>query len=425
MSDFDIPDLLTRVFDRHDVSEDARTRLSRPDRTLEAAVPLRRDDGTLETYPAWRVQYDGTLGPGKGGVRFHPHVDGAETETLAFWMTIKCALLNLPFGGAKGGIRVDPKALSPLEVERLARAYVGAMADIIGPERDIPAPDVNTNSRIMGWMADEYSRIARAHRPDAMTGKPLLLGGSRGRSAATGQGALHVLKEWARREGRKPGEVTIAVQGFGSAGGNFACLAHQAGFRVVAVSDSKAAVHAPEGLDPGPLFACKKQEAESEGVLYCTSSVSDLCEEDEIGQAALLGLDVDVLALAAMEDAVTGETVDDLRAGLVLELANGPLTPEANAALAGRGVTVLPDVLVNAGGVTVSYYEWIQSRAGVCWDEDTVAQRLEKRIVDAARTVFARAEEEGCPLREAAYAEAVGRISKAVRSRGDCAYFSG
>lgn len=425
MSDFDIPDMLTRVFERENVSQDARTRLSRPDLVMEAAVPLRRDDGTFETYPAWRVQYDTTLGPGKGGVRFHPKVDAAETKALAFWMAIKCALLDLPFGGAKGGVRVDPKALSPLEVERLARAYVGAMADIIGPERDIPAPDVNTNPRIMGWMADEYSRITRAHRPAAMTGKPLLLGGSRGRPAATGQGALHVLKEWARREDREPGEVTVAVQGFGSAGGNFACLAHEAGFRVVAVSDSKSAVHAPAGLDPRPLFECKKQEAESEGVLYCTSTVRDLCEEDEIGQAALLGLDVDVLALAAMENAVTGDNVDDLRAPLVLELANGPLTPEADGVLTERGTTVLPDVLVNAGGVTVSYYEWIQSRAGVYWDEETVAERLEKRIVGVARTVFARAEETGCPLREAAYAEAVGRISRAVRSRGDCAYFSG
>jgi len=425
MSDFEIPALLDRVFDRSEVSGDTRALLTTPIRALRVTIPLRRDDGTLDAYPAWRVQYDTTLGPGKGGVRFHPAVCGAEVTGLSFWMTLKCALLDLPFGGAKGGIQVDPKALSPLEVERLARGYVAAVADLIGPDRDIPAPDVNTNPRIMGWMADEYSKIARSHQPAAMTGKPYELGGCEARMTATGRGALIVLQEWIARQGKRPEDITVAVQGFGSAGGNFACLAHEAGFRIVAVSDSKAAIRDPEGIDPVPIFACKQAEKEEGDMLYCTSSVADQDGQEEIAQDDLLKLDVDVLALAAMEDAVTKANVGDIKAPLIVELANGPVSAEADETLTRRDHTILPGVLVNAGGVTVSYYEWMQSRSGAHWDAETVEARLKSRMVDAATRVFERMDEEDVPAREAAYALAVERIARAVKSRGDRSYFAG
>ncbi|QYX57561.1 Glu/Leu/Phe/Val dehydrogenase [Roseovarius sp. SCSIO 43702] len=424
MPDFEIPALLETVFEKSDISEDTRKLLSAPNRKLEASVPLRRDDGSLDVLRAWRVQYDTTLGPGKGGVRFHPDVDAREVTELAFWMTLKCALLELPFGGAKGGVQVDPKALSPLEVERLARGYVAAVADIIGPDRDIPAPDVHTNPRIMGWMADEFSKINRSHQPAAMTGKPVCLGGSEGRIAATGCGALIVLREWIERQDKRPADVSVAVQGFGSAGGHFACLAHEAGFRVVAVSDSKTAVHDEADLDPRPIFECKRN-GDAEGVLYCEKSVADEDGKEEIGQEELLKLEVDVLALAAMENAVTKKNAKGIRAPLILEIANGPVSADADEILRERDHVMLPDILVNAGGATVSYFEWIQSRTGEYWREEQVTERLEARMVDAATRVFDRAEADDVPAREAAYALAVERIARAVASRGNRSYFAG
>ncbi|MWD26934.1 glutamate dehydrogenase [Aquicoccus sp. SCR17] len=420
----ELPDLVRRILDETGAT-DLAARLSHPHRRLEVAVPVRRDDGSLSVWKGWRVQYDTTLGPAKGGIRFHPGTDADEVTRLAFWMTVKCALLDLPFGGGKGGVCVDPKQLSPLEVERLARSYVKAVADVIGPDRDIPAPDVNTDARIMGWMADEYSDITRAHQPAAMTGKPQALGGSRGRPAATGRGALIALQEWARRKDLKPEETTIAVQGFGSAGAHFACLAHEAGYRVVAVSDSQGALHAKDGLDPRAVWAHKQEEKELKGLIYCGSSVREQEDYETLDRDALIGLDVDVLALAAMQDAVDAENAGDVRAPLVLELANGPVTPEADAALAEREVTILPDILVNAGGVTVSYFEWVQSRSGDYWPEEDVQSRLESRMLEACGRVYDRADEDDMPVREAAYRLALDRLAEATESRGDRTYFSG
>lgn len=424
MPEFELPELVTRILDE-DGGSDLATRLSRPMRRHDVAVPVRRDDGSLSVFSGWRVQYDTTLGPAKGGIRFHPGTTPEEVTQLAFWMTLKCALLDLPFGGGKGGVQVDPKKLSPLEVERLSRAYVKAVADVIGPDRDIPAPDVNTGARIMGWMADEYSDITRAHQPAAMTGKPQSLGGSAGRPAATGRGALIALQEWMRRQDRRPEETTVAVQGFGSAGAHFACLAHNAGYRVVAVSDSQGAIYAEQGLDPRPVHKHKQEEKELKGLIYCGSSVKEQKGYESLERDAVIGLDVDVLALAAMEDAVNDGNAADVQAPLILEIANGPVSPEADAALTEREVAILPDILANAGGVTVSYFEWIQSRTGDYWTEQQVNDRLEPRMLDAAARVYDRAEDGNLPLREAAYRIALDRLETAVESRGDRAYFSG
>jgi glutamate dehydrogenase (NADP+) len=414
--------VLDKVLERLDISDDARKRLTQPQRRLEVAVPVRRDDGTLSVFRGWRVQYSDVLGPTKGGIRFHPGVDEAEVTELARWMTIKCALMDLPFGGAKGGVQVDPKQLSRQELERLSRSFIREIRDIIGPERDIPAPDVNTGPRVMGWMVDEYANITRLRQPAAMTGKPLPLGGSNGRVEATGAGALHVLGVWAKREGRKPEDVTIAVQGFGNAGGHFARLAHEAGYRIVAVSDSGGAIHSADGLDPAPFFK-EKESGKDLDTVYSDMSVADGEDREQIDADALLALDVDVLALAALQDAVTAENVEDVKAGMILEIANGPVSPDADTTLADRGVMVLPDVLVNAGGVTVSYYEWVQGRTGESWDVEDVNDRLKARMVSVAEDCFARAQEDEASMRTAAYAIAVERIAAAIESRGDSCYF--
>ena len=424
MSDDSSTPILDEALDRLDLADDARKMLRRPQRAIEMSVPIRRDDGTLAIFPAWRVQYNNVLGPTKGGVRFHPGVNLQETTELARWMTIKCALMDLPFGGGKGGVQVDPKDLSRQELERLSRSFIRELHDLMGPDMDIPAPDVNTNPRVMGWMADEYDQIARAKTPAAITGKPLPLGGSEGRVAATGQGALYVLQEWARRNDREPEDVTVAVQGFGNAGAHFAMLAHEAGFRIVAVSDSKGAIHAPDGLDPKPIHE-KKEAGKTLDSVYSDTSVCDGDDCEEIDGDALLALDVDVLALAALQDAVTEENVGEINAGVILEIANGPVSPDADATLAERGVVVLPDVLANAGGVTVSYYEWVQGRTGDRWSEEEVRDRLAARFDRIAPQVFDRAEEDGSSIRQAAYAIAIERISKAIESRGDSCYFKG
>lgn len=399
---------------------DVRQRLMQPTLSLQVGIPVRMDDGRLRVFPGWRTQYDTSLGPAKGGIRFHPDVDQTEVSTLSFWMAVKCAVVGLPYGGGKGGVQVDPKSLSSLELERLARSYIRAIADIMGPERDIPAPDVNTNATIMGWMTDEYDAIARRQVPAAITGKPIPLGGSLGREAATGRGALQVLDIWARRNRRKPEETTVAVQGFGNAAYHFASLAHAKGYRIVAVSDSKGAIYHAEGLAPDPIKEEKTRNQQLKGMVYCEDSVCETNEAETIDQDALLALDVDVLALGALENQVHADNVDAVRAGLVLEIANGPVTCEADEALARRQIPVLPDVLVNSGGVIVSYYEWIQNRTGEYWEENTVNHRLAERMEREAHRVLERAEEQHITYRQAAYLQGIERIGDAILQRGNC-----
>ncbi len=401
---------LEDVFTALDIHPDARARLMQPSLSLQVSVPVRMDDGSLKAFPAWRVQYDTSLGPAKGGVRFHPDVNQHEVTTMSFWMAVKCAVAGLPYGGGKGGVQVDAKALSALERERLARGYIRAIADVMGPDRDIPAPDVNTDATVMGWMIDEYEQITRTHAPAAITGKPLPLGGSPGRVAATGRGALKVLDLWAAREERKPEETSVAVQGFGNAAYHFARLAEARGYKVVALSDSSGAIYCADGIDIATAHKVKTQHGKL--------SKSDAGKH--ISGAELLALEVDVLALAALENQIHGENVGEVQASAILEIANGPLTSAADDALAKRDVSVLPDVLANTGGVVVSYFEWLQNRAGETWEEDEVNCRLEALLETEAGRVLSRAEEEGITYRQAAYRQGIERIADAIMARGNC-----
>jgi len=355
---------LKDVFSHVDLTDDGKEKLQHPKLTVAVSIPTRMDDGSLKVFKGYRVQFDDTRGPTKGGIRYHPDVSMDEMTSLSFWMTIKCAVMDLPFGGAKGGIIVNPKDLSRLELERLSRGYIREIADFIGPKRDIPAPDMYTNSTIMGWMADEYSQIKREQLPGVITGKPVYLNGSKGRVAATGRGALYVLQQWAERNNITPGKTTLAVQGFGNAGYHFARLAYDAGFKIVAIADSQGAIHNPAGFDPEKVMAHKQEHRDIKTMMYCDGSVCDIQRNQRISSAELLELDVDILVLAALENQIRKDNGSRIKAGLILEIANGPVTSEADAILAKNGIIVLPDVLVNAGGVTVSYFEWVQNRAG-------------------------------------------------------------
>jgi len=417
--------IMDEIYARLNVSDDIRCRLHQPRRIHQAGLPVRMDNGSLKVFPAWRVQYDDTRGPGKGGIRFHPDVCEDEVTTLSFWMTLKCAVVDIPFGGAKGGVQVDPKALSRLELERLSRSYIRAFFDVIGADRDIPAPDVNTNEKVMGWMADEYAEIARRQVPAIITGKPIGLGGSQGRTAATGRGALHVLDAWRVREDLKPEEITVAVQGFGNAGYHFARLAKEAGYKIVAISDSQGGIYLKEGLEPSPIWDHKNKTRKLSGMVYCDDSVCSVDNVESIGTEELLGLEVDVLVLAALENAITGENVKNVQAKVILEIANGPITPAADAQLLERDIVVIPDVLANAGGVIVSYLEWVQNRTGDYWSEEIVNERLATRIVNAATQCFQRAHREDVSLRVSAYLQGMELLAVAMEGRGTQRYFEG
>lgn len=401
---------LEDVFKVLDVHPDAQARLMQPSLSLQVSIPVRMDDGRLKAFPAWRTHYDTSLGPAKGGVRFHPNVNQHEVTTLSFWMAVKCSVVGLPYGGGKGGVQVDAKALSSLERERLARGYIRAIADIMGPDRDIPAPDVDTDATVMGWMIDEYEQITRAKAPAAITGKPISLGGSPGRVAATGRGALKVLDLWAERAERKPEETSVAVQGFGNAAYHFARLASDRGYRIVAVSDSSGALYNADGLD---IAAVKQAKANS-------GKVTDSDAGSAMAGAELLALEVDVLAMAALENQIHGDNVDEVNAGAILEIANGPLTSEADQALAQRDVPILPDVLANTGGVIVSYFEWLQNRAGEKWREMQVNERLDTLLSEEANKVLTRSQDEGITYRQAAYRQGIERIAEAIMVRGNC-----
>lgn len=406
-----------------DLHPEVIERLKIPKSVLTVSVPVRMDDGSLRTFEGYRVRHSDLRGPGKGGLRFHPKANLEEVKSLAFWMTCKCAVLDLPFGGAKGGVIVDPKELSPMELERLSREFIARIAPVIGPETDIPAPDLYTNPRIMGWMMDEYSRLAGHRTPGVITGKPLGLGGSRGRDTATGRGGYICLKELERERGWNPAETTVAIQGFGNAGQSIACLLHADGYKIVAVSDSRGGIHRPGGFDV-PSLIQQKNERHSLAAVYCTDSVCEIVEAEKIANKTLLELDVDILIPAAMEDAIAGENAPRVRAHTILELANGPLNDEADRILADRGVTVIPDILANAGGVTVSYYEWVQNRCGESWSEAVVHEKLDARMTEQFRHVRNLAEKHGISLRTAAYTLALNRIAETVEALGTSRYYS-
>jgi glutamate dehydrogenase (NADP+) len=394
-----------------EVSDDTLERLRLPKSVLKVSIPVRMDDGSLRTFPGYRVRYDDSRGPTKGGIRFHPHVNADEVQALAFWMTFKCAALDLPFGGGKGGVTVDVKELSKLELERLARGYIDAVADVIGPDVDIPAPDVYTDELVMGWMVDEYATLQRRIVPGVITGKPVAMGGSLGRTSATADGAFDVIRTL--HDKLELGDApTVAVQGFGNAGSILAGLLAQDGYKVVAVSDSGGAIHDPGGLDVEAVRAAKREQGSV--TAHDASEVSD---------ADLLALDVDLLVPAALENAITGDNAGAVRAGVVVEVANGPVSSRADEVLRDQGVTVVPDILANAGGVTVSYFEWVQNRTGLAWTAEEVRDRLRERMEAETQRIWDLAQDGGLDLRTAAYAHALRRISAAVDAKGSADTF--
>jgi len=388
------------------LTEKEQTALEKPDRVLRADLEVVLDSGSKATFPAYRIQFNNARGPYKGGIRFHPEADEDEVSALAAMMMVKCAVVGIPFGGAKGGVTVDPKKLSVRERQALARAYVQAFSDHLGPDQDIPAPDVYTNPSVMAHMLDEYEVITGKSQPAMITGKPIALGGSLGRDTATADGAIAVLEALLEDERVDATELTAAVQGAGNAGAQAARLLARLGTKVVALSDSSGTLQDESGLDVAALLEGKAQKKEF-------SAVGKVDAVD-----AVLSANADLFVPAALEEQLRIDTVDALRARYVLEIANGPTTPEADALLATRGVTVVPDVLANAGGVAVSYFEWVQGRTGDYWKKEVVEARLSEIMRKAYREVADFARERTVTLRAAAYALALKRVAEAMRERG-------
>jgi len=399
---------LSSILNTDNFSDDEIHLLDKPKRIITFTVPVKMDSGNVKTFNAYRVQYNDARGPGKGGLRFHPEVELEEVKNLAFLMALKCALVNIPFGGAKGGIEVDPKELSKTELERLSRGFIREIHPFIGERVDVPAPDVNTNAEVMGWMVDEYAKIKGSFIPGIITGKPLELGGSKGRTEATALGGAFVLKAYLEKTETKVEGKTVAIQGFGNVGSNIAKILHEWGAKVVAVSDSKQSLHNPEGFDIPKLL-----ESGASGTL------SDDTGATVISSQELLTLDVDVLIPAAISHQINKDNVDDVKADLILEMANDPITTEADAVLEKREVVVIPDVLANAGGVMVSYFEWVQNSSNDYWSVDKVNSELETRIVSALYDVLADCKgDKYYSLRTKSYLLAVQRIIEAERTRG-------
>jgi len=398
------------------IDADVIEKLKYPRETTKMRLMIRMDDGSRKSFLAWRCRYDDTRGPTKGGIRFHPESTIEEVETLAFWMTFKCAVMNLPYGGGKGAVRVDPRTLSKSELERLSRAYMQAFARVVGPDRDIPAPDVYTNAMIMGWMADEYSQIVGQLSPAVITGKPIALGGSLGRNDATARGGYYLVRHLADELGLGAG-MRVAIQGFGNAGQYYAQLAGADGHRIVAVSDSAGAIQRADGLDVAKLIAGK----------LAGKPVTELAAElgaEVIAAEALIGVECDLLVPAALEDMITVENAASIKAKVLLELANGPVTPDADKLLEARGITVLPDILANAGGVTVSYFEWVQNRQGYYWDVEEIHARLLRIMEREGRAVWNIARDRKTTMRTAAYVHALSRLATAIEAHGTQPFFT-
>jgi len=391
-----------------DVDPDIHRLLRTPKRVLEVAVPVRMDDNSIEVFTGWRVHHDTTRGPGKGGIRFHPEVDVDEVKALAAAMTFKTAVLDLPFGGAKGGVRCDPRLLSLGELERLTRRYTYEISPLLGPERDVPAPDVNTDGRVMAWLMDTLSMTQGAHMPGAVTGKPLSLGGTAAHAGATSSGVVICARAAFVELGMPMAGSRVVIQGFGKVGGPLAFLLHSAGMRVVAVADIGGAVVNAGGLDAGAL---------SDHVT-ATGSVAGFSGGDAVAADAIWDVECELVVPAALGGVIDEDVARRIKARLVVEAANGPTTVAAQAVLDERGIVVVPDILANAGGVTDSYFEWAQSRQGYPWEEEVVAQRLRARMDGAFVTVWARAQALDVNMRRAALVVALERIAEAIEARG-------
>ena len=382
--------------------------LLEPERELHVHFPVRMDDGSIRMFDGFRVQHNTARGPAKGGIRLHQDVNIDEVKALATWMTWKCSVVDVPYGGGKGGVVVDPTKLSLGELERLSRRFITEIQGIIGPERDIPAPDVNTNSQIMAWMMDQYSRNKGYPVPGMITGKPLALGGSVGRNEATARGLQFCVREAVRTTGMDLTGATVVVQGYGNAGNIAARLLMGDGAKVVAVSDSHGGIYARDGLDPARVLRWKEEHG----------SVQGFGNADNVTNEELLEIPCDILVPAALEGQITAHNAGKIKAKLIAEAANGPTTPEADRILHEKGILLLPDILANAGGVTVSYFEWAQNIQGFYWTEEEVDERLHRVMVRAFKAVYETAQNHKVDMRTAAYIVAIGRVAEAVRLRG-------
>ncbi len=382
--------------------------LQQPKRVLTVAVPVKMDNGQTKVFTAFRSQFNDALGPFKGGIRYHWNVSLDEVKALSFWMTMKCAVVGIPLGGGKGGIIVNPKELSVGELERLSRGYIQAIYKYIGPTQDVPAPDVYTTPQIMAWMMDEYEKLMGDHAPGMITGKPLPLGGSAGRGFSTAQGGVYVLEQAVKKMNWNKNDVTVAIQGFGNAGSFMAKILHAQGYKIVAASDSKGGVKNMQGLDVSALDAHKEQ----------TGSVAGFSGSESVSNEALLELPVHILIPAALENVITGENASRVQAKMIVELANGPVTPEADEILHNNGILFVPDILSNAGGVTVSYFEQVQNASNYYWTEQEVLEKLEKIMVRAFHEVWDTKEKYKINMRTAAFVKAVERVSEAMKARG-------
>ena len=383
--------------------------LREPGRELVVHFPVRMDDGSTRVLTGFRVQFNTARGPAKGGIRFHPDETLDTVRALAAWMTWKTAVVDLPLGGGKGGVIVDPRKLSKRELERVSRGYIDAVGGILGPDEDVPAPDVYTDPQVMAWMLDEFERRRGSHAPGMITGKPTALGGSAGRGDATARGGVFVAREAAQRYGVALAKGRVAIQGFGNAGAHMARLAQSLlGMKVIAVSDTHGAMHDPKGFDVDSLLEHKRE----------TGSVKGFPGARAIAPEEIFSVEAELLCPSALENVITPEVASTIKAPIVVELANGPTVPEADRLLHQRGIHVLPDILANAGGVTVSYFEWVQNRSGDVWTEDEVHARLDRRLTAAFQRVAETAEERQLPLRTAAYLVAMSRVAEAERLRG-------
>ena len=399
---------LNKAIETMELDAGAAAIIAVPERTLEVSIPVKMDDGTTKVFTGYRSQHSTILGPAKGGVRYHQNVSMDEVKTLAFWMTCKCAVAGLPYGGGKGGIIVDPAKLSKAELERLTRGYIDKIAPIIGEKRDIPAPDMNTNAQIMGWMMDEYSKLNGQYEPGFITGKAISVGGSLGRTAATGRGVVVAALEALKLKGIQPHEATAAVQGFGNVGSWTAKLFCDASVKVIALSDVYGAIFKADGFDCYDVDAYVKK----------TGSVVGYPGSKAITNAELLAMEVTVLAPCAIELQLTAENAAAVQASIICEGANGPTTPEADDILEAKGVMVIPDILANGGGVTVSYFEWVQNLYRYFWPEEEVIEKQNALMRKAFKVVYEKAKQYNVPLRVAAYMVALGSLEEAMKIRG-------
>ena len=379
---------------------DILKKLEIPDKVLTVSIPVLMDNGKIKTFIGYRSQHNNKRGPYKGGIRFHPEVSESEVKALSMWMTWKCAVADIPYGGAKGGIIVDPSLLSKIELERLSRGYIQKIYEIIGEEKDVPAPDVNTNPEIMEWMLDEYQKITGSKSIAVFTGKSIDKGGSKGRTEATGYGGVYIMEELLNKIKLNKKDVTLAIQGLGNVGYYFAELAYQYGYKIVALSDSSGGIYNKEGIDPIKAFKYRQTRKDFNGFLDSTN----------ISNSELLELPVTILVPSAIENVITKDNVDNIKAKYIIEMANGPVTPEADLVLYKKGILSIPDVLSNSGGVTVSYFEWVQDREGKFWEKQEVLNKLKTTIVGAFEKVFNKQKELKTDMRTAAYTLAIQKV---------------